>query len=130
MNTGIIIKLEYKVTGETDFRELEYTGFSANFVSNQEQTDAGAKFSLKIQARIPKIETAKSELLFYLMGRPMQVRFTDSNGTEHLAGDNSYPARLGFNQSIGGNPGDWNGYDIIILQEAPFPHSVSIPEVL
>lgn len=130
MNTGVILKLEYKLAGETGYQELKFTGFSANFTSNQEQTPSGAKFSLKIQARIPKIGPENSSLLFYLMGRPLEVRFQDSNGITHTAGSSTFPSRLGYNQSIGGNPGDWNGYEITILQDAPFPHTVALPEVL
>ena len=130
MNTGIIIRLEYRLIGENGFHEINFTGFSANFEEVQQETDSGNKFSLKINAKIPKIEKGKSSLLAYLLGRPMEVRFLDGNGLVHTAGNTSYPARLGYNQAIGGNPGDWNGYGIAIIREAPYPHDVYLPEVL
>ena len=127
MNTGVILKLECRVAGETEYQVLGFTGFSASFACNQEQTTSGAKFSLKIQAKVPKVGAGAGSQLFYLAGRPLEIRFRDSNGTVHLAGSTAYPARLSYNQSIGGSPGDWNGYEITILQDAPSPHTSTSP---
>lgn len=125
MNVGIITKIELMEVGEEEFTEVTFTMFSAQFGSETEKSQAGFSYKLAIKLKIPKIEEATSAYLHNLLGRKLAVQFTDGNGNVHTAGDATYPARLQYNQAIGGGPGDWIGYDVSITHVSPDPHTIA-----
>ena len=124
MNAGVIIKLEYLEIGHEEYSEMPVTGFSGSYRMETIQSDAGTSFQVKISARIPKIQKTTTDTLTYLINRKLTVRFTDANRSVHTLGDSEYLARMTWKSSIGGNPGDWNGYELSITWEGTRPHAV------
>lgn len=124
MNVGIITKLELMEVGEQEFTDVTFTLFSASFASQSEKSNAGFSYKLALKLKIPKIEESKTAYLHNLQGRKLTARFTDGNGKVHTAGDATFPARLQFNQAIGGGPGDWIGYEVSITHLSPDPHTI------
>lgn len=119
MNAGIITKIEYRLVGGSAYSELSFTGFSANFTSDQGNTAAGIVYRTKISGKIPKIGKTNSDLLKTLSGPKLDVKFTDGNGRTYTMGTSSYPARFQHTMVIGGNPGDHNGFEFTISHSSP-----------
>lgn len=125
MNAGIITRVEYRIEGEQQYKVMEFTFYSASFTSEIKKTEAGLSHHLQIDLRIPKITKTTSDMLSSLLGRRLNVRFTDGNGRVHSAGNASFPARLVYKTGIRGNAGSWNGYEVTIRQESPAAYTVT-----
>lgn len=125
MNAGIVIKIEYKIDGASSYTELTYSGFSAKYTTDAKKSRAGFSYSLKLTCKIPKIEKTTSDTLSALVGKKLNIKFKDANENYHYAGNSSYPARLIFDEAIGGNAGDFNGYEVTITQDSPVMHTIS-----
>jgi len=119
MNAGIVIKIEYRFAGGSSYTDLSFTGFSANYTSDQTNTAEGIGFSTKIAGKIAKIGETITDTLKSIAGPKLEIRFTDGNGTVYTAGSASYPARFQYSMKIGGNPGDHNGYEFSITHFSP-----------
>ncbi len=125
MNAGTIIKIEYRIDGDTAYTSLAYTGFTAEYVTTVTQSAPGTSYQLQIQLKIPMIQKTVSETLSSLAGRKLNIRFTDGNGRVYTAGNSSYPARLQYRERISGTAGGWNGYEVTITRQSPDPHVVA-----
>lgn len=125
MNAGTILKVEYRLDGETPYTELDFSGFSASFESTVTRSAAGYSFHLQLGMKIPRISRTVSDTLGPLVGQKLNIRFTDGNQMVHTAGNSSYPARMTYREEIQGTPGGWNGYEVTITQESPYPHTIS-----
>lgn len=125
MNTGIITKIEYRLEGDTTYSTVGFSGFTASYQETVEKSEAGTSYQLKIDLKIPRIGKTISDLLSSLTGRKLNLKFTDGNGVVHTAGNSSYPARLLYRESISGTAGSWNGYNVTITQQSPFPHTIT-----
>lgn len=125
MNPGIILQLQYKIDGESSYTDLTYTAFTAGYTTEARKTRAGWSYLMKITCKIPKIEDATSDTLGNLIGRKLNIKFKDANENFHYAGNTSFPARLTFDEKIGGQPGDFNGYEVTITHEAPWMHTIA-----
>lgn len=125
MNAGIITRVEYRIDGETDYTPMDFTFFTASFSSQVKKSQAGISHHLQLDLKIPKISQTTSETLSTLLGRKLNIRFTDGNGRIHRAGTTDFPARLSFKPSIRGTAGSWNGYEVTITQESPQSYTVT-----
>ncbi len=111
--------MEYRLDGEQEYKKLDFTFFSASFSSEIKKSEAGLSHHLQIDLRIPRITKTTSDLLQSLLGRRLNIRFTDGNQRVHSAGNASFPARLVYKTGIRGSAGSWNGYEVTIRQESP-----------
>lgn len=125
MNPGIVIQIQYKIDGASSYTDLSYTGFTASYTTDARKSRAGFSYQLKLTAKIPKLDAATSATLGNLLGRKLRIKFKDANENFHYAGDTSYPARLTFDEKIGGQPGDFNGYELTFTHESPVMHTIS-----
>jgi hypothetical protein len=125
MNAGIVIKIEYKIDGASSYTELTYSGFSAKYTTDARKSRAGYSYHLKLNCKIPKLQKTTSDTLSALIGKKLNIKFQDANGNYHYAGNASYPARLIFDEAIGGNAGDFNGYEVTFTQDSPIMHTIA-----
>lgn len=125
MNVGIITRIEYKTDGASSYSSLSFSGFSAGYSTEILKSGAGYSHHLKIACKIPRIDKATSDTLSSLLGKKLSIRFRDGNENWHYAGNTGYPARLIFKETIGGNAGEFNGYEVSITQDSPRPHTIS-----
>lgn len=125
MNSGVIIKIEYRLLGEQEFTEMDFEGFSGKISKNTSKPSSGILHSTTINLMIPKITNEKTSELDGLLNRKAQYQVTDSNGKVHLVGDDNFPARLFYQNGIDGTPGSWNGYTASITHKSPYSYPIS-----
>lgn len=125
MNPGIVIQIQYKIDGASSYSDLSYTGFTASYTTEAKKSRAGWSYHLKLNCKIPKISSTTSATLGNLVGKKLRIKFKDGNDNFHYAGNTSFPARLSFDEKIGGQPGDFNGYEVSITHESPVMHTIS-----
>lgn len=125
MNVAVIIKIEIKIQGALDFESITLTGFTGNLAKVAVKTRAGIHYTTTIKFKTPNCSEATTQILDWWIGRKAEIKATDANGMVHLVGDGTYPARLIYEQSIDGNPGGWNGYDVTITHISPVSYTIS-----
>lgn len=119
MNVGVILKIAYKLTGETSFTELDIVPFSGTFSEQSEIKDAGILFSASANFKIAGILPATDLLLNSLLGRQATFKVTDANDIVYYVGDTLYRARFLFEKRVSGTPGSFGGYQCSITRQAP-----------
>ncbi len=119
MNSGVITKVEYRILPEVNFSQLDVIPQSGKFNEDPQKTGAGMLYSFSAGFNIAKLNQGTDEIISNLTDRKAQFRITDANGTRHLAGDDSYPARLYASRHADGQPGSFNGYRCSITRKAP-----------
>lgn len=124
MNSGVISKVEYKLSGESSFTDLDIIPYSGKFSDNGEQTNAGMRYSFSGSFKKEEVSIANDAVFESIVWRKATFRVTDAGGTKHLVGDNSYPARLTYSRDIDGTPGSFNGYRCTIRRDAPYPATI------
>ena len=110
MNSGVIIKIEYRIFPEVNFANLDIIPHSGSFKEEPSKTNAGLIFTFDSSFKIAKIEQSTDDIINLITDRKAQFRITDGNGTKHLVGDDLFPARLFATRSADGQPGSFNGY--------------------
>ncbi len=119
MNTGVIIKVEVRLLTETDYLDLDVIPYSGDFAEPFSQSNAGGLYSYKGSFSIAKISNTNDTIIDGIIKRKLEFRVTDGNGTKHLVGDTSYPARLTCSREVASSAGGFNGYKCEITREAP-----------
>lgn len=125
MNSAVIIKIEIKTQGAPGFEEVSLTGFTGSLAKVAVKTRAGIHYNTTIKLKTPRCSDVTSKQLDGWIGRKAEIKATDANGMVHLVGDTTYPARLSYEQSLDGNPGGWNGYDVTITHISPISYTIS-----
>lgn len=125
MNSGSIVKFEYRLFSQAEFSEINFTAFTGTISKGTQQTDAGAMHTTKINLKVPEVTSDKTALLDSLLFQKAQYRVTDYNGAVHLVGDASYPARLEYEQAVDAQPGSWNGYTVAVNHISPYSYALS-----
>jgi len=118
MNSGVIIKVEYRVFPENNFSELDAIPFSGKFSEDSSKINAGMQYSFKADFKIAKVEPATDDIIHSITDGKAQFRITDANETKYLVGTPSYPARLYASRNADGLPGSFNGYRCTIKRNA------------
>lgn len=119
MNSGVIIKVEYRIFPENNFAELDAIPFSGKFLEDPQKTKAGMLYSFRGDFNIAKVGPETDAIINSVTDRKAQFRVTDGNGTKHLVGSEFYPARLYAARHADGQPGSFNGYRCSITRDAP-----------
>lgn len=119
MNSGVIVKVEYKPTGENDFLTLDVIPHSGNIIEENKETIAGMVFTTTAGFKIAESKPVTDTLLNTLIGRRAIFKITDANGTIYTVGDSSYRARFQYTRRADGEPGSYNGYICSVTREAP-----------
>lgn len=119
MNSGVIVKVEYKPNSGGDYQELDVIPYSGNLQEPIKETPAGNLYSLVSNFKIAKVNPETDSLLNGITGRRATFRITDANGIVYTVGDTSYRAQFTFARRVDGTPGSFNGYDCTISREAP-----------
>jgi hypothetical protein len=119
MNSGVIIKIEFKPNTGSVYQEINMIPHTGNFSEPVEETEAGNVFSFSSGFKIAEVKPDTDTLLNSITGRRATFRITDANGKVHTVGDGSYRARFSFTRLIDGTPGSFNGYACQITRKAP-----------
>lgn len=123
-NSGVIVKVEYKLSGESSFTDLDMIPYSGRFSDNGKRNKAGMVYDFSGSFDKDRISTENDTLLNSLAGRKATYRITDGNGTLHTVGDGQYPALLIYSRNLGGTAGAFNGYHCTISRPAPYPTTI------
>ena len=110
MNSGVIIKIEYRLKDSAVYAEIAFTAFSAKINQAQERTDAGIIYTTSLDFKIARCSDENDAFLKSLSAMRSVWRVTDANEVVHSIGTDQIAARLNFVKAIDGQPGNYNGY--------------------
>lgn len=120
MNSGVIIKVEYRLLGDANFNDLDVVPESGTLAEPVERTAAGMLHKITSTFKIARTSIETETLLKAIKNRKAQFRITDANKSVHLVGDADYPARLtNYQKAVDGNPGSFNGYRCTVSCDTP-----------
>lgn len=125
-NSGVVIKVEYMLIGGSSFTDMDIIPHSGKFDDTGERKNAGMVYNFQGAFTKAKISAENDIIMNAIAGRKAQFKITDGNGTVHLIGDSSYPARMVYSRNIGGQPGTFNGYRCTITRQSPTPNTITI----
>lgn len=126
MNSGIIIKVEYRVFPASSFLTLTIIPYSGKFNEVLSRVKEGALYAWEGSFDIAKLTDTTDQLLDSIAQRKAQFRITDGNGTLHLVGTDQYPARMLYSRQVDNQPGAYNGYRCTILRKSPVQTYIAV----
>ena len=113
-NSKVITKLEYRFKGVVDFIEMSFTNYPDPISRTSENTKAGIIFTDILTFKTPKCTDETDSLLKSLASHLTIWQVSYSDDTVDAIRTDELPARLKFVRMNGGQPGNYNGYEISV----------------
>lgn len=110
MNSGVIVKAEYKLIGTADFTDLDIIPFSGTISESWKKSFQGLAATVQADFRKEEWSATNDATMKSLLNKKAVYRITDANGTQFTIGSVRKPARMLFSASVDALPGSFNGY--------------------
>ena len=110
MNSGVVIKAEYKLMGESDFSDLDIVPYSGTISETWSRPFQGLMAEVKVDFKKENWSVTNNTLMKSLLNRKAQFRITDANGTVSIVGSTRKPARMLYVALVESSPGSFNGF--------------------
>jgi len=88
---------------------------------NEEDTQAGVKYSYQIKLSVPKDSQYITKTLFSIAEKGTIIKAMNKNGVVRVYGTPDFPCRLLTKTKWPGSVDEFNGYDLVFSCELPHP---------
>ena len=119
MNSGVVVKIEYRLIGSLIFADLDVIPYSGNISEVWKKPIPGLIATVAVDFKKENWSPINNTLMKSLLNRKAQYRITDANGTVSLVGTDKNPARLLYGAIVTGTAGSFNGYTCTITWLSP-----------
>ena len=119
MNSAVVLKVEYKLIGETNFTDLQVIPYSGSISEDWVKSFAGVAAKISVGFKKENWSASNDIAMKSLINRKAIFQVTDSNGTVSLVGSDENPARLRYKSSVDGSASGFNGFDCSIAWSSP-----------
>ena len=110
MNSGAVIKAEYKLIGSVDFTDLDIIPYSGTISENWKKQFQGLAATTEVNFKKENWGTTNDGTMKSLLNKKALFRITDANGTQFTVGTLRKPARMLYSASVEAGPGSFNGF--------------------
>lgn len=114
MNSGVVIKVEYQLIGQTEYTDLDIIPYSGTISESWTKPFQGLIATTKVDFKKENWSSINDTLMKSLLNRKAQYRITDANGTISIVGTVKKPARMLYLAGIDSAPGSFNGFTCTI----------------
>lgn len=121
MNSGVIVKIEYKPNTGDEYQELDMIPHSGSFTEPMKDSAAGFVYSFTSNFKIAEVDPETDSALNNMTGRRGTFRITDANNRVYTVGDLQFRSNFTYTRRVDGAPGSFNGYDCTITRQSPSP---------
>ena len=119
MNSGVVVKIDYRLIGTVAFTDLDVIPYSGSITETWKKPFAGLIATVAVDFKKENWSPANNTMMKSLLNRKAQYRVTDANGTVSLVGSDKNPARLMFDAQVIGAAGSFNGFNCSITWLSP-----------
>jgi len=119
MNSGVVVKIEYRLIGTVPFIDLDVIPYSGTISEKWKKVFAGLIATIAVDFKKENWSPANNTLMKSLLNRKAQYRITDANGTVSLVGSDKNPARVLYDAQVSGAAGSFNGFTCAITWLSP-----------
>lgn len=113
-NNKVITKIEYRFKGMVDFLEIQFTNYPDPVTRSSEKTNAGNVYTDTLTFKTPQFNDETDLLIKSLASHLTIWQVSYSDDTVDAVGTDELPARVNFKRMNGGQPGNYNGYEISV----------------
>ncbi|MFZ4705499.1 MAG: hypothetical protein ACOYMF_05770 [Bacteroidales bacterium] len=110
MNSGVIVKAEYKLIGNSDFTDLDIIPYSGTISETWKKPFEGLVATVQVDFKKENWGVTNDATMKLLLNKKAVYRITDGNGTKFIVGTSSKPARMLYVASVDPGPGGFNGF--------------------
>jgi len=119
MNSGVVVKIEYRLIGNLIFADLDVIPYSGSISEKWKKPFAGLIATVDVDFKKENWSPANNTLMKSLLNRKAQYRVTDANGTVSLVGSDKNPSRMIYEAQVAGAAGSFNGFTCAITWLSP-----------
>jgi len=115
MNSGVIIKAEYKLIGSADFTDLDIIPFSGTISESWKKPFEGLVATVQVDFKKENWGATNDATMKSLLNKKAIYQITDANGTKFTVGTTRKPARMLYVASVESGAGSFNGFACSIV---------------